>query len=155
MFKNGALTSSHRTMFTSVKHTKTHSFPHTHSLRPPLPTWTTPALVLFLTHLILLARSRHVAAGTLVAQLHEDAFRALEQRITCDCIQLGQWNRLECPHSKAYQSLISDNRLCNVFIAQGSFLSHGQVLGGLLLNKRASINRERWHVFRLRIRNRC
>lgn len=52
---------------------------------------------------------------------------------------------MECPHSEAYQSFISDSRLCNVFIAQGSFLSHGHTLGDLLLHE--CIYKERWRVF--------
>lgn len=61
---------------------------------------------------------------------------------------------MECPHREAYQSFISDSRLCNVFIAQGSFLSHGHTLGDLLLHMCVYI--EKGDVFfRMRITDRC
>lgn len=48
---------------------------------------------------------------------------------------------MECPHSEAYHRFISDSVLCNVFIAQGSFLSHGQTLEDLLVHITADVKK--------------
>lgn len=148
MFKSGPVTSCHRTMFTSQNHTKTQNL--SHSLRPPLPNLNNPCSCWPLPYTLHSASQKQTSpckhSGFRALIWHEDAFRALERCIAHDCVHLWQWNRMECPHCKAYQSFIADSRLCNVFIAQGSFLRREQVLGDSLF-KHTCVYRERCHVF--------
>lgn len=146
------VTSSHRMMIISQKHTKKHSL--SHSLRPPLPNLNNLCCCwpfLYTLHSASQKQTCHCrhCCSSLNMKILWEHWRdpSLVSGSVFLCAHMWQGNRMECPHSKAYQSSISNNRLCNVFIAKGSFLSHGQELEDILSNTYVCVYREegrRW-----------